>query len=208
MKPFEFNDKLVVKITASQANKVIYKIKNKIMELKDRSSVKSSNFTTFTINKFDITSSDITSLLNKVENEFMQKYQDKKLLFECQKDLLNIKEAIFKFNITHNISKKLSQIEVLKYKIEYYKNFKECLVCEKNIKKALVKAKDFLENSDNQVKKVNISIIFYDYEEIKFLLKKANKEILKLENEIALINNSNEIEISISKNVAELIGIG
>jgi len=206
--PVEFGNKLTVKVTPNQAHQIIHKIKDKIIELKKKSSNKHKDLTTFTIGKIDITDTDVNSLLNKIENEFIERFKEKKLLLECQTDLLNIKETLFKFNITNQVSKKLSKIEILKHKIEYYQNFKECLICEKNIKKALIKAKDFLENSDNQVKKVNIDIILYDNTEIKDLLKKANKEILRLEKEIALINTSNEIEISINKNVAEIVGLG
>lgn len=208
MNPFEFNNRIVVKVTPNQAHQIICKIKDKIIELKHKNSMNQNDLTTFSIKRIDIINTDINSLLSKIESEFVQRYKDKKLLFECQKDLLNIKEALFKFNTTYNVSKKLSRIEILKHKIEYLKNFKECLVCEKNIKKALIKAKDFLENSDNQAKKVDINIIFYDSEEIKNFLKETNKEILRLEKEIAFINISNEIEIPISKNVAELIGLG
>jgi len=205
MNPIEFENKLNVKVTPNQANQIMHKIEDKILELKKSSSNKYKDLTTFTIKKIDIIDTDISSLLNKIENEFIERFKDKKLLLECQTDLLNVKEALFKFNATNHISKKLSKVEILKHKIEYYKNFKECLICEKNTKKVLIKAKNFLENSNN--KKIDIKIIFYDIEEINRLLREVNKEILKLEKEIAYINISNEINILISKNVAELVGL-
>lgn len=208
MKPFEFENRLTIKVTPNQIHKIMDKIRGKIGELKYKDSVENDNLTTFTIKKLDVVNTDTNSLSSKLENEFTQRYKEKKFLLECQEDLLSIKEALFRFNVTHNVSQKLSQIEILKHKIRYYQNFKECLVCEKNIKSALDRAKEFLENSDNEIEKVDVNIILYNYKEVKNLLKEANKEILSLEKEITLINASNEIEISISQNIAELVGLG
>ena len=50
--------------------------------------------------------------------------------------------------------------------------------------------------------------MFYNYNEVKELLRKINKEILKLEKEVTLINASNEIEVEIYQKTAEIIGLG
>jgi len=201
------NEKSTYKITPNQAHKIIEKLKELIKELKEE--VKETMWERNTIVNFSLSKIDIAldtkKIEKRLENIFLQKIKDKKLLTQLQEDLLNTKESLFKFNVTSGVSEKLSQIEILKNHIKYYQIFKECLECE-TIDEAIDRAKEYLTNSED--KKVNLKLAFYDYNEIKTLLKELNKKIIELEKEITYLNSSNEIEIKIYENTAELIGLG
>lgn len=207
MKPFEFENRLTIKVTPNQIHKIVDKIREKIDELRYADSIKESSFTQFSIKKMDV-NVDTSRLIEKLENQFTQRYKDKKLLLELKEDLLYIKEELFKFNVTYGVSQKLSQIEMLKQRVKYYQEFKECLDCENDINETIERAKEFLKNSDSEIESVDIEILFYEYENVKKLLIEANKKILELEKEITLLNASHEIEIKINKNTAELVGLG
>ena len=197
-----FTQKSTYKITPNQAHKILEKLKTEIKELKEYEWEKES-FVDFTISKIDV-NLDTKKIEEKLKNIFLQKIKNKKLLAELQEDILNIKEALFNFNVTSKVSKKLSQIEILKNHIRFYQNFKECLECEEI--DGIKRAKEYLKNSEDE--KVNLKLAFYDYEEVKKKIKEANKKIMELEKEITYLNSSNEIEITIYKNTAELIGLG
>jgi hypothetical protein len=207
MKPFEFENRLTIKVTPNQIHKIMDKIREKIDELKYADSTKESSFTQFSIKKMDV-NVDTSRLIEKFENQFTQRYKDKKFLLELKEDLLYIKEELFKFNVTYGVSQKLSQIEMLKQRVKYYQEFKECLDCENDIDETIERAKEFLKNSDSEIESVDIEILFYEYENVKKLSIEANKKILELEKEITLLNASHEIEIKINKNTAELVGLG
>jgi len=207
MKPFEFENRLTIKVTPNQIHKIMDKIREKIDELRYSDSTKESSFTQFSIKKMDV-NVDTSRLIEKFENQFTQRYKDKKFLLELKEDLLYIKEELFKFNVTYGVSQKLSQIEMLKQRVKYYQEFKECLDCENDINETIERAKEFLKNSDSEIESVDVEILFYEYENVKKLSIEANKKILELEKEITLLNASHEIEIKINKNTAELVGLG
>ena len=201
------NEKSTYKITPNQAHKIIEKLKELIKELKEE--VKETMWERNTIVDFSLSKIDIAldtkKIEKRLENIFLQKIKNKKLLTQLQEDLLNTKESLFKFNVTSGVSEKLSQIEILKNHIKYYQTFKECLECEA-IDEAIDRAKEYLTNSEDE--KVHLKLAFYDYSEVKTLLKELNKKIIELEKEITYLNSSNEIEIKIYENTAELIGLG
>jgi len=197
-----FTQKSTYKITPNQAHKILEKLKAEVKELKEYEWERES-FVDFTISKIDV-NLDTKKIEEKLTNIFLQRIKNKKLLAEIQEDILNIKEVLFNFNVTLKVSKKLSQIEILKNHIKFYQNFKECLECEEI--DGIERAKEYLRNAEDE--KVNLKLAFYDYEEVKKKLKEANKKIMELEKEITYLNSSNEIEITIYKNTAELIGLG
>jgi len=197
-----FTQKSTYKITPNQAHKILEKLKAEVKELKEYEWERES-FVDFTISKIDV-NLDTKKIEEKLTNIFLQKIKNKKLLTELQEDILNIKEALFNFNVTSKVSEKLSQIEILKNHIKFYQNFKECLECEEI--DGIERVKEYLKNSEDE--KVNLKLAFYDYEEVKKKLKEANKKIMELEKEITYLNSSNEIEITIYKSTAELIGLG
>jgi len=197
-----FHQKSTYKITPNQAHKMLEKLKAEVKDLKEYEWERES-FVDFTISKLDI-NLDTKKIEEKLKNIFLQRIKNKKLLTEIQEDILNIKEALFNFNVTSKVSKKLSQIEILKNHIIFYQNFKECLECEEI--DGIERVKEYLKNSEDE--KVNLKLAFYDYEEVKEKIKEANKKIMELEKEITYLNSSNEIEITIYKSTAELIGLG
>jgi len=77
MKPFEFENRLTIKVTPNQIHKIMDKIREKIDELRYADSIKESSFTQFSIKKMDI-NVDTSKLIEKFENQFTQRYKDKK----------------------------------------------------------------------------------------------------------------------------------
>ena len=126
---------------------------------------------------------------------------------QIQEDILSIKESLFAFNVNSKVSEKLSQIEILKGHIKYYNTFKECLECDENFDELVNRAKEYLKNNE-EATNLKIDFAFYDFNEIKKILRELNKKIMELEKEITYLNASNEIEIKIYKETAELIGLG
>ena len=199
------NEKIIYKITPNQAHKVLERLKEIVKNLK-REEWEEVSVTEFTLSKVDI-SLDNGKIKQKFQNIFAQRIKDKKLLVQVQEDILNIKESLFAFNVSSKVSEKLSQIEILKGHIRYYQMFKECLECEKNFEELVNRAKEYLKNNE-EATNVKIDFAFYDYNEVKEILKELNKKIIELEKEITYLNASNEIEITIYKETAEIIGLG
>jgi len=209
MEAFKFEDKLTFKVTLNQAHKILEKLKTEKGRISYASNELYEDLITYVVSRIDIMNVDHKILLKRLHSEFITRFKDQKLLVELEEDYLNVKEAIFEFNVKNGVSKKLSQIEAIKEKIRYYQLFKECLVCEKESIQMLQNAKEYFKNnSESEIESVKIKLLFFNYDEVKKILKDLNKRILDLEKEITLINASNEIEIKISKNVSELIGLG
>lgn len=199
------NKKIIYKITPNQVHKILERLKEIVKNLK-REEWEEVTVTEFILNKVDI-SLDNKKIKQKFQNIFTQRIKDKKLLAQIQEDILNIKESLFAFNVNSKVSEKLSQIETLKGHIRYYQIFKECLECEENFEELVNRAKEYLKNNE-EATNVKIDFAFYDYNEIKKILRELNKKIMELEKEITYLNASNEIEIKIYKETAELIGLG
>ncbi|SMC10059.1 hypothetical protein [Nitratiruptor tergarcus] len=211
MNPFEFENRLTIKVTPNQIHKIMDRIKSSIKYMEYEDVVINGNSNdinlTHSLKKMDI-NVDTDTILEKFENQFIQRYKYRKISTELEEDLLSIKEALFRFNVNSGISQKLSQIEILKHRIQYYQQFRECLDCETDNKKVIERAKEFLKNSDNEIECIDIKILFYNHETAKNLSIEANRKILELEKEITMLNASNEIEIKIYKSTAELVGLG
>jgi hypothetical protein len=206
MKPFEFKDSVKVKITPNQVHKMMDKLKSKVNH--SRYDNYTDDFTSYSLSKAQNTDTSVDELVDYFKNRFMDNYTSQKQIFEFQKDLLLMKEALFTFNVTSGVSKKLSDIEVLRQEIEYYSLFAECSSCALDPKSILEKAKSYLDNSDGEVQNVQMSIKFYDYGEVKKLLKEARIKTLQLEKEITLLNATKDISVEISNTSAEYLGLG
>ena len=206
MQPFEFETPTKIKITPNQAHKILDKLKVAINDAKYNTD---DNLTNFTLNKAQVSDVDIQSIKLSLQNKFYERYRYSKLLLEYSTDLFNTKEKLFSFNIQHKISQKLSQIDILKQQIKYYTLFQEHIsATDANSSDELLRrGKNYLESNED-VTHIDIEILFYDSTEAKIKLQKAKKEILKLENEITLINASNEIELELSQSSIEYIGLG
>jgi len=199
------NEKTTYKITSNQAHKILERLKEIVKNLK-KEEWEEVSITEFILNKIDI-NLDNETIKQKFQNIFTQKIKDKKLLAQIKEDILNIKESLFTFNINSKVSEKLSQIEILKEHIKYYEIFKECLECDKNFDEIVNRAKKYLKNNEETIN-VKIDFTFYNYNEVKKTLKNLNKKIMELEKEITYLNASNEIEIKIYKETADIIGLG
>ena len=204
MQPFSFEEKIDIKVTPNQIHKIMDKLKNEIIRLKYRGD---GDITTYSLSKAQITDTSVDELEIIYKNKFVDNFKFQKLLYEYTSDLLSMKEEPFSFNVTSRVSKKLSQIEILKNLIKYYSIFKESNSSSTDTRKTLLKAKSFLENCDSEVQNVDMSIIFYEYEDVKKLMRNSRVEILSLEKEITILNATKDIDISISKNSAEFLGL-
>lgn len=199
------NEKISYKITPNQAHKILERLKEVVKSLR-KEEWEEVSLTEFVLKKVDV-NLDNEKIKQKFQNIFTQRIKDKKLLAQIQEDILSIKESLFAFNVTSKVSEKLSQIETLKEHIKYYQTFKECLECEENFEELVDRAKEYLKHNE-EATNVKVDFAFYDYNEVKNILKELNKKIMELEKEITHLNASNEIEIKIYKETAELIGLG
>jgi len=181
------------------------KLKNAIAETTEY--YDDESIVAYKMSKAQIVDTSIDELEDIYKNKFIDNFESRKLLYEYKKDLLSIKEALFYFNTQNQVSKKLSKIDTLKTLIDYYSIFKESITSSTNIKESLLKAKKFLENCDSEIQSVEISMLFYRYDEVKKLKSEVKSQILTLEKEITILNATEDITINISKNSAEYLGL-
>ena len=209
MKIFDFDKKVRVKVSPNQLHKILQRLKSeRNMYLPIRyESIPEIDFINFRLDCIDMLN-DEKDIVQKLKNSFDELLNVAKISLFIQEDIINLKEALFEFNTKYEVSQKLSQIEILKLKVKYLQNFKECLDCEKDIAKRLEKIKKYLTQGENNEINIPLKVMFYNYNEVKEFLRKINKEILKLEKEVTLINASNEIEVEINQKTAEIIGLG
>ncbi len=205
MNPLSFEEDISVKVTPNQIHKMMDKLKNAIAETMEY--YNDESIVTYKMSKAQIVDTSIDELEDIYKNKFIDNFESRKLLYEYKKDLLSIKEALFYFNTQNQVSKKLSKIDTLKILIDYYNIFKESITSSTNIKESLLKAKKFLENCDSEIQSVEISMLFYKYDEVKKLKSEVKAEILTLEKEITILNATEDITINISKNSAEYLGL-
>jgi len=209
MKIFDFDEKIAIKVSPNQLHKILQRLKSEknTLSINNFDIISEVDFTTFKINYIDILNNE-KDIIQKLQNTFEELLNETKQFLFIQEDIFNLKEALFEFNVKHNISKKLSQIEILKLKVKFLQNFKECLNCEKDFENKLKNLKQYLIQNENSEINIPIKIMFYNHDEAKELLNKINKKILELEKEVTLINATNEIEVKINKKTAEIIGLG
>ena len=205
MNPLSFEEDISVKVTPNQIHKMMDKLKNAIAETTEY--YDDESIVAYKMSKAQIVDTSIDELEDIYKNKFIDNFESRKLLYEYKKDLLSIKEALFYFNTQNQVSKKLSKIDTLKTLIDYYSIFKESITSSTNIKESLLKAKKFLENCDSEIQSVEISMLFYRYDEVKKLKSEVKSQILTLEKEITILNATEDITINISKNSAEYLGL-
>jgi len=208
------NKKITLQVTPNQAHKFLQKIRGEINSINSTKNIfygreKEVNLTNFTIKKIDILQCDKERMLQIFKDRFTHEIKPLKYLQELKEDNFAIKEALFAFNATSKVSQMLSEIEILKSKIEYYRNFADTNEAS-NQKEQLDKIENtitYLKSSEN-INEIDIALVFYDYDEIKNIIKELNQKILKFESEITILNASNKIDISIHQSTAELLGLG
>jgi hypothetical protein len=204
MRAFEFDKKIAFKVTPNQIHKIMQKIKEKLNCTRE---MEYGSLIQFNIKKIDA-NMQTDKLICKVQKQFIKRYQDQKVFLELKEDFLQIKEALFAFNVQYNVSHKLSQIVILEQRIKYYQDFEECLECEEDTKNSIKRVQKFFNDRDNDTDDIEIKLLFYKYQDVKKLINDANRKILELEQEISLLNASSKIEIKVYINTAELIGLG
>jgi len=157
----------------------------------------------------------------KTEKYFMAEVEKKAKAYlekfdrysELLQDKNTIKKELFKKNFECGLSDVLSELDLLNSQISLYKSIQKGMVdCDGVLKQDINEGtftceKDVISKGDNPVQSISVSVILHDSEVISSRIVTITKEINKLEDKKLFLNAEQKIDIELSNDAMDLLGL-
>ncbi|MCK9161697.1 MAG: hypothetical protein RBQ81_05055 [Arcobacteraceae bacterium] len=212
MRNFILSKKERFEVTGNKAHKILETLKkydfSEIIPEFYRGGSYSKKFNTFDINYASLLTSTVEDIVKDVENEIEKNISDHTKVIEIYEDMMDIKEAVFEFNIREGISKKINYINKKKYHIQLLDS---CLSKTKNKDESLFDIVSRFKKLDHGVFESNegfsFSYNYWDNDVISQKLKEIRATISQYEDEIAATNALKKLTIELSESSREILGM-